>query len=359
MPGWADDSHGEAFGAFLRSCDKLESLPGDRSIGAGARFGTVGSWREACAEARTGAGAAATTDNAAARAVFESTFRAFEVTPAARDAGKFTGYYEAELRGARTRGGRYVIPLYGVPDDLVIAQAGELPGAANQTASAARVRDGAFIPYADRAEIEAGYLDGHGHEIFWVDDPVDAFILHIQGSGRVRLPDGAMVRIGYAGNNGHAFVPVGRLMLDRGLISRRDANMPAIREWLRSHPHQAATLMAENPRYIFFREIDGDGPIGAQGVPLTAGRSLAVDRAVLPLGAPLWLDTTWPGRADRPLRRLVIAQDTGAAIKGAVRGDLYWGTGEEAFQQAGRMNQQGRYFILLPRAVAESMAASS
>jgi membrane-bound lytic murein transglycosylase A len=204
----------------------------------------------------------------------------------------------------------------------------------------------------DRAAIAGGALDGRGLELLWVDDPVDAFILHIQGSGRVTLPDGAVVRLGYAGNNGHAYVAIGRLMRARGLLPADEINMPAIARWLRANPVAGAALMAENPRYIFFRERVGAGPIGAQGVALTPGRSLAVDDALIPLGAPLWLDTTGPPPGGGPLRRLVIAQDTGSAIKGAVRGDLFWGAGADAFEAAGRMNQRGRYYILLPQAVA-------
>ncbi|MHA1569976.1 MAG: murein transglycosylase A, partial [Alphaproteobacteria bacterium] len=211
-------------------------------------------------------------------------------------------------------------------------------------------------PYPARARIVSGALDGALPVLLWLDDPADAFVLHIQGSGRVRLAGGGTVRVGYDGNNGHPFVSIGRKMLDRGLIEPEDASMQAIRRWLRANPAKARALLDEYPRYIFFREIEGEGPIGAQGVALTPGRSLAVDPQFVPLGAPLWLDTSQPGSSDQPLRRLVVAQDTGGAILGAVRGDLFWGTGEAALEEAGRMKQPGQYYQLLPRAVADRVA---
>ncbi|MCP4327016.1 MAG: murein transglycosylase [Alphaproteobacteria bacterium] len=343
LPGWRDDALGEAVGAFVVSCAKFDTLPADRALGPDPRSGRVGDWQLVCDRAQDLSVSAPAVDDGAARALFENQFRPYRVASPHGGSGKFTGYYEAELRGARARSGRYRVPIYGPPDDLVAASGGAA----------------AAVPYADRNAIEAGYLDGRDLELLWVDDPVDAFVLHIQGSGRVILDDGTVVRVGYAGNNGHGFVAIGRLMLDRGLIGPEDANMPAIRAWLRANPVEARLLMAENPRYIFFREIVGAGPIGAQGVALTPARSLAVDRAFLPLGAPLWLDTTWPGEDGKPLRRLMVAQDTGSAITGAVRGDFYWGSGAEAFELAGRMNQPGAYYILLPIAVAERLEPTS
>ncbi len=328
LPGWGEGRFADAFGAFRRSCRKLTALPAAQAMGADGMAGTAGDWLGICAAAELAVVGPAI-DETTARGFFETGFRPFAVAAAAGGEGKFTGYYEAELRGSRTRKPPYVVPIHRRPGDL-----GE-------------------GPYADRAAIMGGALDGRDLELMWVDDPVDAFILHIQGSGRVRFEDGAVARLGYADNNGHAYVAIGRLMRERGLLPPDNINMPAIRDWLRAHPVEGAALMAENPRYIFFRERVGANPVGAQGVSLTPGHSLAVDAALIPLGAPLWLDTTWPAMT-RPLRRLVIAQDTGAAITGAVRGDLFWGAGEEAFERAGRMNQSGRYYILLPRVVADA-----
>jgi membrane-bound lytic murein transglycosylase A len=209
--------------------------------------------------------------------------------------------------------------------------------------------DGKFVPYPTRSEIDAGALAGKGYELLWVDDAVDAFFLHVQGSGRVVMEDGKVVRLGFAGRNGHSYVAIGRELIEQGAIPRERMSMQAIRAWLAAHPDQAGPVMASNPSFIFFRIIDGEGPIGAEGVPLTPGRSLAVDPEFVPLGLPIWLDTTDPLDPRQPLRRLVVAQDTGAAIKGPVRGDLFWGFGENAAARAGAMKQQGRYFLLLPK----------
>ena len=200
-----------------------------------------------------------------------------------------------------------------------------------------------------RAEIEDGALSGQGLELLWVDDPVAAFFLEIQGSGRVSLPDGSVARIGYDGKNGKPYVAVGRLLVERGELPREKVTMASIRGWMADNPKKAAALRRENPSYVFFREISGDGPLGAQLVPLTAGRSLAVDRAFIPLGMPIWIDVRQRFAPNDTIRRLVIAQDTGGAIKGPVRGDLFWGHGKEAASGAGAMNARGRYYLLLPK----------
>ena len=214
------------------------------------------------------------------------------------------------------------------------------------------------MPYYTRAQIAEGALAERDLELIWSDDPVDVFFLHVQGSGVVELPDGGTQRVGYAANNGHDFTAIGRELIRSGALDGQSMSMQAIRDWLRAHPERADDLMRRNARYIFFREIHGPGPIGAQGVALTAGRSLAVDPSFLPLGAPLYLSTTYPA-TDEPLNRLMVAQDTGGAIKGPVRGDFFWGSGESALAQAGRMKQEGRYWLLLPKPVAERRGTTS
>jgi membrane-bound lytic murein transglycosylase A len=280
--------------------------------------------------------------------------------------GLFTGYYEAELDGSRAPDATYATPIYGRPADLVTVDLVDFRADWKGEAIVGRVVDGQLEPYPDRAAIDGGALAGAGAELIWVADPVDAFFLHIQGSGRVRLADGGTMRVGYAASNGHKFRGIARDLIDMDVLPKEDASMQAVRDWLRANPAEAAALMQKNPRYIFFREITGadalaNGPIGAQSVPLTPMRSLAVDTKFLPLGVPLWLDTTWPpGSPDagQPLRRLMIAQDTGGAIKGPIRGDFFWGTGEAALDLAGGMKQTGRYYLLLPTSVAERRAAS-
>ena len=226
------------------------------------------------------------------------------------------------------------------------------------TQLAGRVVKNKLIPYYSRAEILSGALKGRELEILWAADPVDLFFLHIQGSGRVRLPDGSHVRVGYAGRNGRRYTSIGRELVAMGEMALKDVTAPAIRDWLRAHPAAGTALMNKNESYVFLRVVEGEGPIGAQGVPLSPGRSLAVDRAFMPMGMPVWLDTTDPLRENTPMRFLVVAQDTGSAIKGPVRGDVFWGFGEEAARRAGLMKQKGQYYLLLPKS-AERFAPQS
>jgi membrane-bound lytic murein transglycosylase A len=201
-------------------------------------------------------------------------------------------------------------------------------------------------------------LANSGMELLWVDDLIDAFVLHVQGSGRVILADGSVVRVGFAGHNGLGYRSIGRALIERGVLQPGGASWNDIRNWIEQNPDQAADLLAVNERFIFFRELTGDGPIGAAGVALTPGRSLAVDKRFVPYGLPIWLDTNWPNDLARPLRRLMVAQDTGAAIRGPIRGDFFWGYGPDALAFAGKMKSRGRYFLLLPRTAAARMAGS-
>jgi membrane-bound lytic murein transglycosylase A len=290
-------------------------------------FGRVGDWRSLCEAAQS----LPPGDDWAAREFFEKGFTPFAVADYGNAEGLFTGYYEIELDGSRQRHGRYQTPLYRKPPDL---------GADHPT----------------RAEIEDGALAGRGLELLWVDDAIDAFFLQIQGSGRVRLNGGGTVRVGYDGQNGRPYVPVGRLLIERGVIPRDKLTMAAIRWWMKRDPEAGAALRRENPSYVFFREVKGDGPIGAEGVALSAERSVAVDRAFVALGIPVWLEADERFTATDSVRRLVVAQDTGGAIKGPVRGDVFWGTGEAAGRRAGIMNASGRYYLMLPHAVARRHA---
>lgn len=342
LPGWRDDTAGAALPAMIRSCDRMMKLPFDKSIGMDGAGGTVGDWYTPCAAARR----LAVNDHDTARLFFEAWFTPYLATNNGSAEGLFTGYFEPELAGSRTKKGRFTIPLLGRPTDLVVRDGG------NGELQVGRTVKGRFEPYPTRAEIEAGALAGLAQPVVWLDDPVDAHILHIQGSGRIRLEDGTVLRLAVAGTNGHKFVGISRLIKDRGLLD--DTSMPSVRTWLKANPDQARQLMAQNPRYIFYRLITGDGPVGSEGVALTAERSMAVDTKFVPLGVPLFLDTVDP--SGRPLRRLVMAQDTGAAIKGPVRGDFFWGSGEPAFQQAGRMKSTGRYWLLLPKSRSPRIA---
>ena len=350
LPGWRDDNPA----ALRLSCGRLERQPDDRPVGRGGVGGLVSDWRAPC----DALSALEDKNNDAVRDALERWFDVYAVTNGHDPDGLITGYYEAELRGARAPNGPDAAPLYRLPPDLVTVNLGQFRADLDGERIVGRVRDGRLVPYATRAEIDAGILADQDLELIWADDPVDVFFLHVQGSGRVVLPDGEVMRVGFAGSNGHPFYAIGRALIDENIIPRDQMSMQGIRDWLRANPARAQEIMQRNARYIFFREIKGPGPIGAQGVPLTPGRSLAVDPAFLPLGAPLYLDTTWPA-SERPLRRLMVAQDTGSAIKGPVRGDFFWGSGEPALAEAGRMKQQGRFFLLLPKAVTERRETSS
>ena len=345
IPGWLKDHHSEAVAALGRSCDVF-ALKRDEAVMGTALVPMIARhWRQPCAELPR----LSTVDDTTVREYFERSFKPFRVFVGSRTDGLFTGYYEPLLNGARRRVGRYTVPIFKRPPELVTVDLGRFRKDLARKRIAGVVRDGRLDPFAARARIEDGALDGRGLELVWVDDAADAFFLHIQGSGRIRLDDGREMRIGYAGANGHPYTAIGRILIKRGEIEREHMSMQAIRGWLASHPDQAQVLMAKNASFIFFREIAGEGPIGSQGVSLTPGRSLAVDPAFVPMGLPVWLDVTDPIDTDTPLRRLMVAQDSGGAIKGAVRGDVFWGHGIDAAKRAGAMKSNGTFYLLIPR----------
>ena len=359
LPGWGEDSLAEALPALRRSCAALARQPGDRPLG-GARdgrvAGTAGDWRTPCAALR--ALQAVVLPDAAdvdteIRAFFETHFRPWGVSNRGDRVGLFTGYYEPTLEGSRRRSERYRVPLYVRPPELVTVNLGEFREDLEGRRVAGRLEGRRLVPFHDRAAIDAGGLAGRGLELLWVDDPVDAFFLHIQGSGRIELDDGGHLRVGYAAQNGHPYFAIGRELMDRGALTPEEVSMQSIRRWLEEHPEEAGDVLHRNPSYVFFRELGEEGPVGSQGVVLTPGRSLAVDRSFVPLGVPVWLDGSAPlvGRpeTDTILQRLLVAQDTGGAIRGPVRGDVFWGPGDEAADVAGRMKHPGRIWLLLPR----------
>lgn len=349
LADWRSDNQSDALEALRQTCVRFDRLGDNRAVGPDSLAGTIAHWRPICAAA-----AHVQETSAAARHFFERWFDPFLATDNENAEGLFTGYYEPELHGSWIREGAYQTPIYARPRDMVTADLGQFRDEWKDLTLVGRVADGRFYPLPAREEIEAGALDGEGLEILWVNSPIDAFFLHIQGSGQVVMTDGQRVRLGYAAQNGHPYVAIGRELIERGAIPKEQMSMQAIRAWLANNPAEAPGLMARNPSYIFFKELKKPGPVGAQGVPLTPGRSLAVDRAFVGLGIPIWLDTTDPLSADTPLRRLVIAQDTGGAIKGPVRGDLFWGSGDAAATRAGKMKQVGRYYLLLPKTVSSS-----
>ncbi len=349
LAGWSEDAAAAVLPALLKSCDRIVKLPVDRSIGFDGIGGTAADWYGPCsAAAKVPVG-----DHAGARAMFEAWFSPWQVTNDGRADGLFTGYFEPEINGSRRRQGRFTLPIYGKPADLVGVDLGKFRAEWAGEQLAGRLSGGRLLPYHTRAEIEAGAIEAQAPVVAWTDDRVDLAIMQIQGSGRVRLDDGGVLRLGVAGSNGHKFLGIGKILKDEGRLEG-DTSMPAIRAWLKGHPDQGRELLARNPRYIFYAVNPGDGPLGTEGVALTPERSLAVDARFIPLGAPVWLDTV--DSAGRPLRRLMVAQDTGAAIKGPVRGDVFWGSGDAAFEAAGRMKSPGRLVLLLPHARSPRMA---
>ncbi|HEX2252274.1 MAG TPA: MltA domain-containing protein [Thermoanaerobaculia bacterium] len=359
LPGWGEDDPGPALAAFRRSCEAFGRLPGDRPIGlrADGYGGTAADWRPVCEAAE----AVDEDDAAAVRAFFASRFRPLAVANHADPVGLFTGYYEPTLHGSRRRGGRYQVPVYARPPELVMVDLGDFRSGLRGNRLAGRVRDGRLEPYHDRTAIEEGALAGRGLEIVWVDDPVDAFFLEIQGSGVVVMDDGSRLRLGYEAQNGWPYYAIGRELIARGSVPREEMSMQAIRDWLEANPEAAVDMMRTNPSFVFFRRLSTSGAVGAQGVVLTPGRSLAVDREFHPLGVPMWLaaeaPSAAPGEPDRPFRRLLVAQDTGGAIRDPVRGDVFWGPGDEAAEIAGRMKHQGRLWVLLPNELAAGLAS--
>jgi len=335
---WQEDAVSESWSAFLLSCSALVK----RSA-----------WQSVCAEAAT----MAAPDDATVRAFFEQRFQPWQAT--ADDGsveGMVTGYYEPLLKGDRVRTERARYPLYAAPDDLISVDLASVYPELKNLRLRGRLAGNKLVPYSTRKEIEdaaKGNGNGNGFKgkpIAWSEDPVDLFFLQIQGSGRIELPDGSHMRVGYADQNGHPYQSIGKLLVERGELKLEQASMQGIKEWGARNPGKLPELLAANPSYVFFRELPNGltGPLGALGVPLTGGRSIAIDPRFIPLGAPVFLATTQPNSL-LPMNRLVMAQDTGGAIRGGVRADFFWGFGLEAGELAGRMKERGRMWVLLPK----------
>jgi membrane-bound lytic murein transglycosylase A len=336
IDGWRENDAAGAWQAFLASCTTLRKQ---------------NAWRPIC-DAATNQPPA---DDASARAFFEQWFTPYQLTTSAGgEAGLVTGYYEPLLHGSRSRSERFRYPVYAVPDDMLTIDLTSVYPDLKQYRLRGRLQGKRVVPYYSRAEIDNGAAPLSGKELFWVDDAVDLFFLQIQGSGRIQLENGETARVGYADQNGHPYVSIGKKLVERGELTPDQASMQGIKRWGEAHPDQLPELLDTNASYVFFRELPvppasgPNGPLGALGVPLSGGRSLAVDPRAVPLGVPVFLSTTMPNDG-APLQRLMLAQDTGGAIKGVVRADFFWGFGAEAGKQAGAMRQQGRMWVLLPR----------
>ena len=347
LPGWKGADLRPFLSAFRRSCTRLAFRQDGESLGPYG--GRIDDWKRVCAMLPDPADSQKASA-AAVRRYVETAFRAFSLQAGAQQA-RFTGYYEPELKGALNPGGSYRYPLWGRPRDLVEVDLSRF-GIAGGRKIVGRVEGGRLVPYFTRAKIEAGALRGRARPVAYVADSIDAFFLQIQGSGRIRLEDGSILRVGYAAGNGQPYRAIGRDLIAMGAIARKDMSMQAIRAWLRRNPQKAASVMNGNPSYVFFRRLDGEGPLGAQGVVLTPRASIAVDRRWHALGMPFWIDVDAGDdlAGGRDWRRgLMVAQDTGGAIRGPLRVDVFFGAGSEARRIAGRLNARGRLWVLLPR----------
>jgi|SRR5579871_145840 len=350
VDGWDKDDHAAAFAAFLVSCRPIAGTahpPGETRPMYGALHAV-------CQRALR----ASTLDEPAARKFFEDNFRPVRISRLGESAGFLTGYYEPIVEGSRFPTREFHVPIYRRPPDL-LPPAGTPAGTGfpNTGQSLRRDASGKLVPYYDRAEIEDGALDGQHLEICWIRDPTEALFIQIQGSARIRLEDGLIVRINYDSHNGWPYTAVGRILIERKLVPRDEMSMDRIRQWIHDNPDGAKELRRQNRAFVFFRIVglgDDEGPLGAQGLPLTAGRSIAVDKVLHVYGTPFFIDAGLPidsPKSSNSFRRLMIAQDTGSAIVGPARADLYWGAGKLAGQVAGRIKQPGRFTMLVPREI--------
>ena len=337
VDGWLVDNPAVALDAFVKGCANIKKRA---------------DWEAVCNDA-----AKLDPDSDDIRAFFEKRFIPNQVrNPDGSDTGLITGYYIPNLNGSRQRSDRYRYPLYAVPDDLLIVDLRSVyPDLANYRLRG-RLVGRKVVPYYSRAELDNDPAPLAGKELFWIDDPVELFFMQIQGSGRILLDDGCAVMVHFADQNGYPFRSIGKLLLDRGEMTREQMSMQNIKAWAQQHPDETAALLNENASYVFFETLPGSPATapGALGVPLLAERSIAVDPRTIPLGAPVFLSTTRPSSKE-PLQRLVVAHDTGGAIRGAVRADFFWGQGEEAGALAGRMKQKGKMWVLLPRPEKECL----
>jgi membrane-bound lytic murein transglycosylase A len=354
LEGWATDDHARAFAAFRTSCAPLvrTRAPDDRSLAAALV--------QVCRRALS----LSPPDEAKARAFFEANFRPLRINRLGEAQGFLTGYYEPLVDGSRVPTREFTVPLYRRPPDLVSPGERKGQGFPNRGPAFRRTSDGKLVPYYDRGEIEDGALDGQHLEICWLKDAFAALTIQIQGSGRVRLEDGLVMRVSYAAHNGLPYTALGRILIERGLVPREEMSLERIRQWMRDNPEQTKELRRKNQGFVFFRIAglaDEGEPAGGEGVPLTPGRSIAVDRPFHLYGTPFFIEAELPieaAAAKTPWRRLAIAQDTGGAIVGPARADIYFGSGDEAGRIAGRVRHRALVAMLVPRAVDPAEAGA-
>lgn len=337
IDGFTEDDISAAWPAWLQSCSTLKNkTQGDQQP-----------WQAACNVAST----LTKPNRQAVQAYFMQYFNVYSTANAdGSSIGLITGYYEPLLKGSRSKSSQYPFPLYKQPADLITVDLGEAYPELKNKRVRGKLKGNKLVPYPTRAEIEATPSPLAGNELVWINDIVDGFFLQVQGSGLVQFENGESMHVGYADQNGQTYNSIGRVLIERGELNKDQAGMQGIKDWARDNPQKLRDLLNANPSYVFFRELPAGlpGPLGALGVPLTAERSAAVDPRYVPLGAPIFLSTTQPN-TNKPLKKLMLAQDTGGAIKGGVRADYFWGAGESAGKQAGSMKQPGKIWVLLPK----------
>lgn len=352
LPGWADDTTlSEAVASFLRSCAQLAKLGDDAPVGTDGHGGKARHWRKAC----RAAGRLAPGDDAAARKLFEAEFVAYSAAGTAGPVGKLTAYYVAELHASRTRHGKYQTPVLGRPDDLLMVDLAGFVKDAHGRRIWGRMAHGELVPYYTRQDIRQGALARRGLELMYADDPVDVLFAQIEGSAKAVMDDGSTVWLEFAGKNGRAYRGVGGVLRGGGFLKPGEGTMQGIRQWFRDHPGRFDEIADQDASYVFFKVSKQPGAVGSQLTILTAQRSMAVDRAFIAMGTPIWVEGNAPVAGKKGTtavwHHLLIAQDTGAGIVGAVRGDLYWGDDSNAAEIGGRMGGPGKYWLLLPHDV--------
>ena len=353
LPGWADDHLAEAVPSFLRSCDRLRALDDDAPVGTDGHGGKARSWRKACAAAAK----LTPGDDAAARAMFEAQFVPYIAAGTAGPTGKLTGYYVAELHASKTRHGAFQTPVLGRPDDLVMVDLAGFLNDAHGRRIWGRMNRGQLVPYYTREQIRKGVLARRGLELMYVDDPVDLLFAQIEGSAKASFDDGSSMWLEFGGKNGRAYKGVGGVLRGGGFLKPGEGTMQGIRAWFHANPTRFDEIADQDASYVFFTVSKLPGAIGSQQTILTARRSMAVDRAFIAMSTPIWVEANAPVPGKKGItalwHHLLIAQDTGAGIMGAVRGDIYWGDDTDAAELGGRMGGPGKYWLLLPHGVAK------
>ena len=348
LPGWNSAEVTQSFLAFKRSCDVFSKQPLDKNVGSKAFPLKISDWHGACLAANR----LQSKDNQPLKAFFERWFHPVYFSQGKPMDGTFTGYYLPVLQGSWTKTSKYQYPIYELPPDLLSIDLSQFNDSYGHKKIIGRVQGKRIVPYYNRESINQGVLSKKMRPLLWVSSRLDRFFLEIQGSGYVDFDDGARIMLGYAGQNGRSYTSIGRYLVEKGAFDKAKASMQAIRSFLTNHPEQMNKTLNQNQSFIFFKQLKKGLAVGAQGSFLTAGYSLAVDRQHIPLGVPMWLTTYYPQSykvSKHPFNRLMIAQDTGGAIKGRVRGDVFWGGEKNAAYVAGHMNSKGQYWILLPK----------